>query len=60
MEPDYHSDPLNPKGILAYWDFGIDAIELFSKSGLDVSIIDGPKGKSGRLVWMARKPYKND
>jgi SAM-dependent methyltransferase len=55
MEPDYHSDPLNPKGILAYWDFGVDAIELFSKSGLDVSIIDGPKGKSGRLVWMAKK-----
>lgn len=57
MEPDYHSDPLNPEGILAYWDFGVDAIELFSKSGLDVSIIDGPKGKDGRLVWMAKKPY---
>lgn len=55
-EPDYHRDPLNPNGILAYWDFGTDAIELFSESGLEISIVDGPKGKDRRLVWMARKP----
>jgi SAM-dependent methyltransferase len=55
-EPDYHSDPLNPKGILAFWDFGIDAVELFSSSGLDVSVVAGPEGKDQRIVWKASKP----
>jgi len=56
-EPDYHSDPLDPKGILAFWDFGTDATELFSSSGLDVSIVSGPEGKDQRLVWKASKPH---
>jgi SAM-dependent methyltransferase len=54
-EPDYHSDPLNPEGILAFWDFGPDAAELFSSSGLDVSIVAGPEGKDRRVVWKAVK-----
>ncbi len=55
-EPDYHSDPLNPEGILAFWDFGPDAGALFSSSGLDVSIIAGPEGKDKRVVWKAVRP----
>ena len=55
-EPDYHSDPLDPKGILAFWDFGTDATELFSSSGQDVSIVSGAEGKDQRLVWKASKP----
>jgi SAM-dependent methyltransferase len=55
-EADYHCDPLNPKGILAFWDFGIDAAELFSAPGLHVAIVSGPEGKDQRLVWKASKP----
>jgi hypothetical protein len=47
---------LYPKGILAFWDFGTDATELFSSSGLDVSLVSGPEGKDQRLVWKASKP----
>lgn len=55
--PEYHSDPLNQDGgILSYWDFGTDAISLFQKSGLKVSIALGPEGKDKRLVWVAEKP----
>lgn len=56
MEPDYHCDPLNPRGILAFWDFGPDAVALFAASGLEVRIVAGPQGKDGRVVWQARKP----
>jgi SAM-dependent methyltransferase len=55
MKPDYHSDPLNPSGILAFWDFGPDAINLFSSSGLNVSIVSGPEGRDQRIVWKASK-----
>jgi SAM-dependent methyltransferase len=54
-EADYHSDPLNPAGILAFWDFGTDAGELFAAPGLDVSIVAGPEGKDQRIVWKAVK-----
>jgi SAM-dependent methyltransferase len=56
MEPDYHSDPLNPAGILAFWDFGPDGADLFASSGLEISIAAGPQGKDQRIVWRARKP----
>jgi SAM-dependent methyltransferase len=55
-EPEYHSDPLNPAGILAFWDFGTDAIDMFSASGLKVSIVNGPRGRDQRIVWKAEKP----
>ncbi|QNI37177.1 class I SAM-dependent methyltransferase [Edaphobacter albus] len=55
-EPEYHSDPLNPAGILAFWDFGLDAIDMFSSSGLQFSIVSGPVGKDQRIVWRALKP----
>lgn len=56
LTPDYHSDPLNPNGILAFWDFGLDAAKVFASRGLEVSIAAGPIGKDQRVVWMARKP----
>jgi SAM-dependent methyltransferase len=55
-EPDYHSDPLDPKGILAFWDFGPDAVSLFNGSGLSTSVVEGPEGKDRRIVWKAVKP----
>ncbi len=51
----YHTDPLDPKGILAFWDFGADAIDIFATEGLEISIISGPKGKDKRIVWKAKK-----
>jgi|HubBroStandDraft_1064217.scaffolds.fasta_scaffold247573_1 SAM-dependent methyltransferase len=53
---EYHSDPLNRDGILAFWDFGPDAGDLFSSPGLNVSIVSGPAGKDQRVVWKAAKP----
>jgi SAM-dependent methyltransferase len=55
MEPDYHSDPLNPQGILAFWDYGPDAGTVFGSSGLTVSIVAGPIGRDQRVVWKAIK-----
>jgi SAM-dependent methyltransferase len=55
MEPEYHSDPLDPRGILAFWDFGVDAIEMFAQSGLCINIVSGPQGKDARIVWKAEK-----
>jgi SAM-dependent methyltransferase len=55
VEPEYHSDPLNPQGILAFWTYGVDAGELFGSFGLNVSIARGPEGKDHRVVWKAHK-----
>jgi SAM-dependent methyltransferase len=55
VEPEYHSDPLDPKGILAYWDIGIeDAGEIFSRPGLRLALAAGPEGLDGRVLWEAR------
>lgn len=53
LEPDYHSDPLNPQGILAFWDYGLDASDIFATSGLDISIVAGPTGRDQRILWKA-------
>jgi SAM-dependent methyltransferase len=55
VEPEYHTDPLNPSGILAFWDFGPDAGSLFASSGLNFTIVAGPEGKDERIVWKATK-----
>ncbi len=55
-EPEYHSDPLDPKGILAFWHFGPDMQEQFGDSGLRFSIVKGPEGKRRSIIWLAEKP----
>lgn len=57
-EPEYHSDPLNARGILAYWDFGLDAAEIFSSADLEIRTMAEPVGKDQRVVWCARKPKR--
>lgn len=54
-EPEYHSDPLDPRGILVFWHFGLDLQEHFGDSKLVFSIVKGPEGKDKRIVWEARK-----
>jgi hypothetical protein len=54
--PEWHADPWDERGILVYWDIGIDdAGELFSTDSLEVSVLTGPAGKDGRVVWGARR-----
>ena len=53
--PEYHSDPLDPAGILVYWDIGLDAPHYFSLPDLTLSIVKGPEGKDRRIVWKAEK-----
>jgi SAM-dependent methyltransferase len=56
VEPaEYHRDPLDPAGVLVYWDYGPDLPEVFSTPGLQFSVAAGPEGSSGRTVWEARK-----
>lgn len=55
MEPEYHNDPLTQDGILAFWNFGMDAAEFFSQYGLEITIVDGPKGRDNRTLWKATK-----
>ena len=53
--PDYHLDPLNPQGILAFWDIGPDLPDAIPSPGLNVRIIKGPVGDLGRVVWIAER-----
>lgn len=55
-EPEYHSDPLDPKGILAFWHYGPDLQEQFGGTGLMFSLVKGPEGTRRSIVWIARKP----
>jgi hypothetical protein len=52
---EYHSDPLDPAGVLAYWDYGPDMGTVFECTGLTFRIVSGPKGADGRIVWQASK-----
>lgn len=54
-EPEYHSDPLNEKGILAVWDIGPDLAQTINTSGLALRICRGPEGPDRRVVWAATK-----
>ena len=55
-EPSYHSDPLTPQGILAFWDLGIeDGGDRFSQPSLELQVVAGPEGRDGRVVWCAQK-----
>jgi SAM-dependent methyltransferase len=58
LEPEYHSDPLNPRGILAFWSLGFDLPERFSNSVLTFKIAKGPEGVSRRIVWEATKTQR--
>lgn len=53
--PDYHMDPLNPQGILAFWDIGPDLPQAVSCPGLRIRIVRGPVGDAGRVVWIAER-----
>jgi SAM-dependent methyltransferase len=52
-EPESHSDPLDPKGILAVWDIGPDAPAHFDRPDLKLEIAAGPEGTDRRVVWKA-------
>ena len=57
--PEYHSDPLDPQGILAFWHFGPDLQEQFGHTGLEFErfkMTDGPDRWA--FVWEARKPAR--
>jgi SAM-dependent methyltransferase len=53
---EFHFDPLDPRGILVYWDYGPDIGQRFASSGLEFATVAGPDGPDGRVVWAARKP----
>ena len=55
-EPEYHSDPLDPRGILAFWHMGPDLQQQFGDSGLVFQLVKGPEGRRRSVVWEARKP----
>ena len=52
--PQYHSDPLTDRGILAFWDFGLD-MEKFAPDNLKVYVANGPVGLDNRILWVAEK-----
>jgi hypothetical protein len=53
--PEYHADPLDPAGILAFWDVGPDLPDFMATDGLEIITIAGPTGVGNRIVWQARK-----
>jgi hypothetical protein len=56
MPPEYHADPLDPKGILAFWHFGPDLQQQFGDTGLTFRLVKGPEGRRRSVVWEAVKP----
>jgi SAM-dependent methyltransferase len=55
LPAEYHLDPLDPKGILAFWNIGFDLPEVMGHAGLDISIAMGPQGDDGRIIWKAAR-----
>jgi len=53
--PEYHADPLDPGGILAFWHLGPDLQDAFGDSGLVFELVKGPEGRRRSVVWRARK-----
>lgn len=54
-DPEYHSDPLDSKGILAFWHLAEDFQERWGGNGLVFTPVRGPEGVSRRIVWAATK-----
>lgn len=55
LPPEYHRDPLDAAGVLTFWDFGPDMPQRFSTDSFGIRVVSGPLGKSGRMVWEARR-----
>lgn len=51
--PQYHLDPLNPDGVLVFWNIGRDLAEWGPEYGLKIEIAKGPEGPENRVVWSA-------
>ena len=60
LPPEYHLDPLDADGILAFWDFGMDLPQRIDTAGLAMHIAAGPEGPDARIVWEARKGPMSD
>jgi SAM-dependent methyltransferase len=56
IPPEYHADPLDAAGILAFWHFGPDLQQQFGDTGLSFSLVKGPEGIRRSVVWQAKKP----
>jgi len=54
-EPEMHSDPLNPRGILVFWDIGPDLSSFLNLPELQFEVLVGQEGRDRRFVWCARK-----
>ncbi len=53
LEPEYHLDPLNASGVLAFWDVGPDLGKCVSVPNLEITMLLGPIGPDKRIVWAA-------
>ncbi len=53
--PEYHTDPMNPLGALAFWDIGPDLPDALHHDNLEIKITRGPVGKDNRVVWAAER-----
>lgn len=54
-EPEMHSDPLNPRGILVFWDIGPDLPSFLNLPELKFEVLTGQEGPDRRFVWCARR-----
>jgi SAM-dependent methyltransferase len=59
LPPEYHSDPLDTNGILAFWHFGNDLQDQFGHSGLQFRRILVCSGKQSLEIWEARRPAQS-
>jgi hypothetical protein len=54
-KPEMHSDPLNPRGILVFWDIGPDLPSFLNLPELKFEVLVGEEGRDRRFVWCARR-----
>ena len=55
LTPEYHLDPLNPNGILAFWDFGSDLGSVFSNETLGIVQYKDEFYPKLNIAWVAKK-----
>lgn len=56
LPPEYHLDPLDKDGILAFWNIGSDITKKINiNKSLKFTVLAGPQGNDNRIVWGCTK-----
>ena len=57
---EYHLDPLDPRGVLVFWDYGLNLPEVFSGNDLDIQLATKIETTGASSVWIAEKALNKE